>query len=310
MIVVLCCNAAMDRTYRVPNFRVGQFHQTSQFHVAAGGKGINVARVLRNLGHEVTVSGFAGGMIGQFIVTDLRDAEIKPAFVQIAEQSRLCQNFIDPVNHRETRLDEAGPLISPREVHRLEGIWPRLLTEVELAVISGSTPRGVPDTLYHDLIARAHEAGVPVVLDAHDHLLAQAIPARPTIITPNLGELQALMHRQLSVPQGVRGAGAELVHGGIELVLTSLGPRGAIVATESGAWLVEPAEIEVVSSVGSGDAMVAGLVSASVQQLPLPDRLKWAVAAGTANAAVLGAGMCDRTAIERLLAETSLTPLD
>ncbi len=310
MIVVLCCNAAMDRTYRLANFRVGQFHQTSQFHVAAGGKGINVARVLRNLGHEVTVSGFAGGMIGQFILTDLRDAEIKPAFVQIAEQSRLCQNFIDPVTHSETRVDEAGPLISPRELDQLAPLWTQVVGQAEIAVISGSTPRGMPDTLYHDLIARAHEAEVPVVLDAHDHLLAQAIPARPTIITPNLGELQALANRQLSVPQGVREAAADLVQGGIELVLTSLGSRGAIAVTESGAWLVKPAEIEAVSPVGSGDAMVAGLVSAIAERQPLCGRLKWAVAAGTANAAIFGAGMCDRTAIERLLPETSLTLLD
>ena len=118
MILVLCCNAAMDRTYRVENFRPGQFHRTSDFRVVAGGKSINAARVLRNLGHRVTVSGFAGGIIGQYIQTELRRAEIKPAFVEIAEESRLAQNFIDPVGHTETRVDEFGPLISPRELHR------------------------------------------------------------------------------------------------------------------------------------------------------------------------------------------------
>ncbi len=312
MILVLCCNAAMDRTYQVDHFRAGGFHQTSQFRVAAGGKGINVARMLRNLGQEVMVSGFAGGMIGRFILTDLRNYEIKPAFVQIAEQSRLCQNFVDSVNHTETRVDEAGPLISPNELRQMVRLWKRVLaqTDISIAVISGSTPRGVPDTLYHDLITLAHEADIPVVLDAHDALLAHAIPARPTIITPNISELQTLVNSPVSVPQGVQEAAGELIEGGIELVLTSIGPRGAIAVTESGSWMIEPAQIEVVSPVGSGDAMVAALVAATAERLPLPERLKWAVAAGTANAATFGASVCDRAAIEALLDDTSLTPLD
>ncbi len=309
MILVLCCNAAMDRTYRVENFGPGRFCHTSDFRVVAGGKGINVARVLRTLGHAVTVSGFAGGTIGQYIQTELRRAEVKPAFVQIAEESRLVQNFVDRVDHTETRVDEFGPLVSPREQGRLEKQWKRLLPQAEIAVIAGSTPRGVPDTLYHDMITLAHQASVPVVLDARDDLLAEAVLARPAIITPNLDELQTLMDRTLTVPQGVREAAGELVQGGTELVLTSMGAKGAIAIAESGAWLIEPPEVEVVSPVGSGDALVAGLVSATVEELPLPERLKWAVAAGTANAATFGASVCDRAAIEALLDDTSLTPL-
>ncbi len=310
MILTLCCNTAMDRTYRVANFGPGKFHHTSNFTVVAGGKGVNVARVLSTLGHKSTVTGFAGGIVGRFVVAELRRLEIKPAFAEIAEESRLVQNFIDPVAGTETRVDELGPLVSPHELRRLERRWTELLAEAQIAIIAGSTPRGIPDTLYRDLVSAAHQAGVPVIVDAHDELLAQSIAAAPTIITPNLAELQALVGRQLTVPQGVQQGAGELIQQGIELVLTSLGAVGAIAVTPSGCWLVQAPEVEAVSSVGSGDAMVAGLVAAIVEQVPLPERLKWAVAAGTANAAVFGAGLPDRSSVEDLLSDTVLTPLD
>ncbi len=310
MILILCCNVAMDRTYRVANFQPGNFHHTSDFQVVAGGKGVNVARALGALGHKSTVTGFAGGMVGRFVVAKLRRLEIKPAFVEIAEESRLVQNFIDSVASTETRVDELGPLVSPRELRRLERRWTKLLAEAQIAIIAGSTPRGVPDTLYRDLVTAAKQAGVPVIVDAHDALLAQSITAAPTIITPNLTELQALVGRQLTVPQGVQQGAGELVQRGIELVLTSLGGIGAIAVASSGCWLVEAPQVEVVSSVGSGDAMVAGLVAATVEGLPLTEQLKWAVAAGTANAAVFGAGLPDPSSVEDLLADTTLTPLD
>jgi len=310
MILILCCNAAMDRTYQVPNFRPGKFHHTSNFQVVAGGKGINVARALSALGHRSTVTGFAGGIVGRFVVNKLRHLEIKPAFTEIAEESRLVQNFIDPVAHTETRVDELGPLVSPRELRRLEQRWTKLLAEAQIAIIAGSTPRGVPDTLYRDLLTAAKQAGVPVIVDAHDALLAQSTAAAPTIITPNLAELQALVGRQLTVPQGVQQGADELIQQGIELVLTSLGGVGAIAVAPSDCWLIQAPQVEVVSSVGSGDAMVAGLVAAIVEGLPLTEQLKWAVAAGTANAAVFGAGLPDRSSVENLLADTTLTPLD
>jgi len=166
MILILCCNAAMDRTYRVANFQPGKFHHTSDFQVVAGGKGVNVARALSTLGHKSTVTGFVGGMVGRFVVSELRRLEIKPAFVEIAEESRLVQNFIDPVAHTETRVDETGPLVSPRELRRLAQLWQKLLAEAQIAVISGSTPRGVPDTLYRDLVSAARQSSPAVRLAA------------------------------------------------------------------------------------------------------------------------------------------------
>ncbi len=308
MILVLSCNAAMVRTYEVERFRVGQFHHASRFDVAAGAKGINVARVLRNLNHKVTVTGFAGGLIGQFIQTDLRRAGIKSNFVSIAEESRLCQTFVD-LDGTETRVDELGPLVSPREVARLKKMWHRLLADAQIAIIAGNPARGVPVDLYRELIEAANEAEVPTVLDVHDEPLQEGVKAAPQIIKPNLNELEWLMSRQLRVPQGVVEASQELLSGGIELVLTSLGVEGAIAVCGEGSWWIKPPQIELVSRVGSGDALVAGLVAATVEERPLAERWRWAVAAGSANAACFGIGRCTRAQVEQLLEQTDLTQL-
>lgn len=309
MILVLSCNAAMARTYDVSGFRTGQFHHASRFDVAAGAKGINAARVLRNLGHEVVVSGFVGGLIGRFVQTDLHKAGIESDFVQIAEESRLIQTFLDQARGTETRVDELGPLVSPREVDRLESRWRKLLCEAEIAAISGNAARGVPVELYRRLTAAAHEAGVPLVLDVHDELLRKAVPAAPEVMKPNLNELEWLMERQLSVPEGVVQASRELLAGGTKLVLTSLGAEGAVAVSCEESWRIEPPEVEVVNTVGSGDALVAGLISATIEGRELEERLQWAVAAGTANAATFGIGRCTRAQVEQLVDQTKLTPI-
>ena len=307
MILVLSSNAAMVRTYEVQNFKAGQFHHASRFEVGAGAKGINVARVLRKLGHSnVVVSGFAGGLVGRFIRTELRKAGIKPAFVEIAEESRLCQTFVDPAG-TETRLDELGPLVSPRELRRLSSLWRTLLPDAQIAVISGNAPRGVPSDFYHRLVEAAGEAGVPVILDVHDELLREAVKAAPEVLKPNLSELERLLDRQLSVPEGVIEASQELRAGGVELVLTSLGSEGAIAVCADGEWWIKPPEIKLVSRVGSGDAMVAGFISATVEEKALAERLRWAVATGAANAASFGIGSFSRARVEQLVGQTELT---
>jgi len=310
MILVASCNAAMVRTYEVKNFKVGQFHHASRFDVAAGAKGINVARVLRNLGHNnVVVTGFAGGIIGQFLQADLRKVTIKPAFVAIAEESRLCQTLVDSATGRETRVDELGPLVSPREVGKLRVRWRKLLPEAQIAVISGNPAQGVPSDFYRVLVEAAHEAGVPLVLDVHDELLREAAKAAPWVMKPNLSKLEYLMNRQLSVPDGIVEASQERLAEGIELVLTSLGPEGAIAVCAEGSWWIKPPQIKLVSRVGSGDAMVAGFISATVEEEPFKERLQWAVAAGTANAASFGIGRCTRTQVEELAEKTKLTEI-
>ncbi len=309
MITVLCANAGVDKTYEVPGFTVGGFHHPRRLRIAPGGKGINVARVLRALGHEVTVTGFLGGNPGQWVAGQLRREEIIPDFIQTAEDSRLCINVVDPTRKTQTRLDELGPLVTPTEVEALRRKWDRLLQDSAMAVIAGNAPRGVPFDLYGELVLMARGRQVPLVLDAHDELLRDAAPAGPTVLTPNLAELSVLFGGELSVPDGVLQASRQLVQSGTKVVICTLGAEGALIVTPNhGEWRARAPRVDVVSSVGCGDSLVAGFVSASVERRPLPERIRWAVAAGAACAATFGAGFATRAEIEALLPKVAVGP--
>jgi tagatose 6-phosphate kinase len=302
VILVLSANAGLDRTYEVQNYTVGMYHHPRRFRVLPGGKGVNVARVLRQLGQEVIITGFAGGHVGAALTAMLKADGIRTEFVRIAEESRTCINVIDETTRSQTQLDEVGPLVSPSELSALSHQWSRLLRHANLVVIAGSAPRGVPVDVYVDLIFSAKEARLPVVVDLHEPYLSPALQAGPTVLKPNASELAALVGGDLSVPHGVAAASRELLRSGIKLIVTSLGKQGAIAVTaDAGEWWAKPPQTENVSDVGSGDSMVAGLVHASLSRESLQQRLRWAVAAGTANAARFGAGTCTKEDIEKLV---------
>lgn len=312
MITVLSANAGIDRTYEVDNFAVGRYHFPRRFRVTAGGKGLNVARVLRKLGREVIVTGFAGGHIGNALTAMLKADGLRADFVRIAEESRLCINIVDPTTRTQTQVDEVGPLVSPSEIDQLRRQWARLLPASKLVVIAGSAPRGVPNNIYTEFVFMAKEHRLPVILDVREPYLAEAVQAGPTIVKPNLAELAALSgNTELPVPSGVVIAAKDLLRQGVKMVLASLGKQGAIAVTaEAGCWWAKPPAIDAISEVGSGDAMVAGLVHASLRKESLQGRLRWAVAAGAANAAKLGAATCELADIEPLLELVTVEALD
>ncbi|MGM0494080.1 MAG: 1-phosphofructokinase family hexose kinase [Armatimonadota bacterium] len=311
MITVLCANAGVDKTYEVPNFAVGGFYHPSAASTVAGGKGINVARVLAALNQVNTVLGFAGGNNGRFIAADLMEADLKTDLVNIAEESRVTINIIDRTQHTQTRVDEIGPLVTPTEVRRLRDRWTRNLRGSAMGIIAGSAPRGINLELYAELVEIARSMKKPVFLDAHDELLARAVPAGPTVVTPNLSELQRLVGRQLTVPEGIIATGTELLEDGIRVVLVTLGARGAIgVTRSSGIWWARPPKVDRISSVGCGDAFVAGFAVGSMQRRPFEQRLRLAAACGAANAETFGACNVTAARVAELEADVTLDRLD
>lgn len=310
LITVLCANAGVDKTYEVPNFATGGYYHPASARTTAGGKGINVARALMALGQGLVLTGFAGGNNGRFINANLLEAGLKADLIGVAEESRVTINVIDREQRTQTRIDEIGTLVTPTELRRLREGWARSLRSSAMGIIAGSAPRGVNLEFYADLIEDAQALKKPVILDARDELLARAIPAKPTVISPNLNELQRLVRRQLSVPDGVVAAATDLIEQGVRMVLVTLGARGAIgMAASGGAWWAKPPAIERISSVGSGDAFVAGFAAASMERQPFEERLRLAVACGAANAESPGA--CEITAerVAELLPQVTLDRL-
>jgi 1-phosphofructokinase family hexose kinase len=302
MILCLCPNAGVDRTYEVENFGLGQYHHPRRFQVASGGKGINVARALRVLGAKVALTGFAGGIACRFIEQEMNALDCHPAFVHIAEESRVCINIIDRNSRSQTQVDEVGPLVTPSEVDTLRRRWPRMLAKANLAVFSGSLPRGVPLDLYAELTEVCREARVPVLVDARDDVLRKTLPARPDIVKHNIFEMERLMGRQLSIPDGLFDAMKEILAQGVGTVVITLGKQGSLGADLAGeAYWVTPPDVDYVGGVGSGDAFLAGFAAAMIRGRPLADRLRWATATGAANAASLGACLFEREEVQKCL---------
>lgn len=311
VLTVLCLNAGIDRTYEVDGFEAGAYHRPQRVRVHAGGKGINVARVAHRLGVETIVSGFAGGAGGAFISQNLQREGVIADFVPIEEEPRVCINVVNRTGKSQTRVDETGPLVTPSELQKLRGKWKELLGKSRCAVLSGSAPRGMPRTIYAELIAAAREAGVPAILDARDELLAEGVKSLPLMVKPNLEEMSTLRGRTLQNPQQALAAAEELTNRGMSIVLVSMGGAGAVAATrKQGSWIVTPPKVEVVNTVGCGDAMVAGFVAASLGGKGIADCLRWGVAAGAANAAVFGNAGVTKGKLAELLPQVKVNRLD
>ena len=310
MILTVTLNAAVDKTYTVENFRIDRVHRPASWRIVPGGKGINVARVYTELGGEALATGFAGGHNGDYVLEGMRTEGLKHDFIRTAGESRVCIAILDPANKTQTELNEIGPEIAADEVERLRVKYESLVPGVEYAVLSGSTPPGVPDSIYREMVEIANHYEVPAVLDTSGEPLIQGLSAKPFMAKPNVHELSAVVGKQLATVEEVAEAATELNARGIEVVVVTLGRDGALVAGKDGVWRAKPPEIPFVSAVGSGDAFAAAFVYVVASGGPISEALKLGTGAGAANAMTFGAGFCKRDDIMRLAGETEVVPFE
>ncbi|HEX6456929.1 MAG TPA: 1-phosphofructokinase family hexose kinase [Solirubrobacterales bacterium] len=306
-------NAAIDRTVAVPNFRLGRRHRAVESRTVAGGKGINVARALNLLGRPVIASGFVGGPTGTRVLEQLRDESVLTDFTEIASETRVNLAVIDPTSGEQTEINERGPAVSAEEVKRLFDRIGYLAGGAKICVLAGSVPPGAGDDLYARLISDLGRRGIPVVLDAEGEAMLEGVRAGASMVTPNEREAEELVGQEFAD----RG---DLVQGLLELV--RLGATGAaitrpdgcvaIVGENAGRRLLEvhTEPLEPVSTVGSGDAFLAGYVAARYEGRSPEDCLAYGVACGAESTQHFGAGTVDRNQVERLLGEVSVHDLE
>ena len=310
MILTVTLNAAVDKTYTVDNFTIDRVHRPSSWRIVPGGKGINVARVFRELGGEAIATGFIGGHNGDYILDGMRAEGLKSDFVRTEGESRVCIAILDPAHKTQTELNEIGPAVTEEEVQRLRLKFESLVPGMEFAVLSGSAPPGAPDSIYRELIEVARHYGVRCVLDSSGRPLMEGLQAAPFMAKPNVHELSAVVGRQLATVEEAGAAAGELAEHGIQIMMVTLGRDGALVATGEGVWKARPPEISFVSAVGSGDALAAGFVFALTQGQSVQEALRLGTGAGAANAMTFGAGFCKREDIMQLADQTEVARLE
>lgn len=303
MILTVTPNTALDITYRVRSLRPHTAHRVTEVTERPGGKGLNVARVLAALGHEVTVTGFTGGVTGRALRDQLADTPgVVDALIPVAGATRRTIAVVDTTTGDSTQLNEPGPEITPGEWASFQEAYEVLLRSASAVALCGSLPPGVPVGAYAGLIRAARAAAVPVLLDTSGEPLRRGIAARPDIVKPNADELAELTgsHEPLRATQDARRRGAHTV-------VASLGPAGLLAATSEGHWRATPPAHVHGNPTGAGDSAVAGLLSGLVEQLPWPDRLARAVALSAATVRAPAAGEFDPTAYEELRGRVAVT---
>src|SRR4051812_36839205 len=311
MIITVPLNTAIDKTLAVPNFRLGRRHRTVEQTSMPGGKGVNVARVLKTLGAPVIATGLAGGATGTRLVEQLTQLSVLSDFVRIGEESRTNTAVIDPTTGEQTEINERGPSVSEQEIELFVDKLLYLAKGASLCVFAGSLPGNVPVDLYAGLIRELRRLGVVTVVDTDGDPLRRAVRAEPDVISPNVLEAEELVGHEFNDAEDHVIAVREMLElGAREAVMTM--PDGCYAMMRSaepqtGPTLyrvrVPPGRIEPRAAVGSGDAFLAGFVAARYSGRPTAECLAYGVACGAESTQHLGAGLIDPDRVERLLDE-------
>jgi 1-phosphofructokinase family hexose kinase len=313
MIITVTLNTAIDKTLSVPNFRLGRRHRTVEQTTMPGGKGVNVARVLKALGQPVIATGFTGGATGTRIVEQLTQLSVLSDFVRIREESRTNTAVIDPTTGEQTEINERGPKVSAQEVELFVDKLLYLAKGASVCVFAGSLPRDVDTDIYAKLIRELRRLDVATIVDTDGDPLRRAVRAEPDVISPNVLEAEELVGHEFNDGEDDwRIAVREM---------TDLGAREAIMTMPDGCFarmrsdepggepclyrvrVASPA-LEPRATVGSGDAFLAGFVAARYMGRKTAACLAYGVACGAESTQHLGAGLIDADRVDRLLAET------
>ncbi len=311
-IVALSLNAAIDQTITVPGFAAGAVNRVAASQADAGGKGVNVACFLAHVGHPVALAGLLGRDNVALFARHFAAMGVTDITVHVHGATRTNLKIVDPDGGIITDLNFPGPGVSGGDFDAVLRALERAASDgLDWLVLSGSLPAGLPSTTYAELITWGQRRGARVVLDTSGAPLAEAISARPDIVKPNRTELETLVGDPVPDRAAIVGAAGRLVAGGIGLVVVSLGAEGAVLRDRDGAWLaVPPDHIPVASTVGAGDAMVAGLIHAAIRGLPLAAAAKLATGFSLGALGEIGPRLPDPGRIETLAGRVTVMPLD
>lgn len=310
MIITVTLNAAVDRAVVVDSLVIGETNRPKYSRTDPGGKGINVSRVIRELGYDSLAMGFVAGATGRFVEAALNEAGIFDDFIHIPGRTRVNISILDESTGLQTRINEAGPEVEPRYLETLRQRLRRHFTAGSWVVLAGSIPPGLPPDTYADLLRFCHEHDIVTVLDADGEALEQGLRAKPFMVKPNRRELETLVGRRLPSDDDVLAAAKEIHARGIKLVAVSLAEQGSTVVSDEGIYRLVPPQVEANSTVGAGDSFVAGVVASLERGRSLSEALVLGTAAGTATALTPGTELCHFADITRLLPQVSITRLE
>ncbi len=298
MIYTLTLNPAVDYRMSICNIEYGATNRATSEQLSFGGKGINVSKVLKNLGIESVALGFCAGFTGDALLAHLDEYGIKHDFIKVGRGNTRINVKLSDAENRETEINASGPEVTATEKQQLFEKLKNYVTDGDIVILSGSVPKGVGNEIYSDIMRMLSARRISFVVDATGELLKNTLEYKPFLIKPNISELCGLLGRKLSSKEEVVAAAKELKSKGAQNVLVSMGGDGALLVDERGEVLSVPAHKgKVINTVGSGDSMVAGFVAGSEKSG------EYALALGNAcgGATAFSEGLATKAAAESLL---------
>lgn len=301
MITTISLNPSIDRTMEVGRLNPGGINRVLSHHNSAGGKGINVALTATALGLDAQCIGFMYKDGSKLFEKRLMVSSTAYNFIWCEGSVRTNLKIRDRESGLITEINEPGEPITPDLLKKMDELVALHAENSDYIVFTGSLPPGCPDDYYGRLIESVRGMGCRCVLDAEGPPMAASIPALPYMIKPNLYELELLTGKKLESIQAVRNAAFKFIKMGIEVVAVSMGDQGAVITNGEESYYAPKINIDVKSTVGAGDAMVAALVYGLMGERDLKDVLRMGVACGTARCAQEPAKGIDRTVYKAFL---------
>ncbi len=314
MILTVTLNPAVDHTVFVEGLRPFDTNRVVRTETDAGGKGVNLSRMVAELGGRTVATGFLGGQTGAFVRAVLDRQGVQHDFVEIDAETRTNVSVEDGSGRPPTAFSDPGPPI--------DGLaWETLLSRVAAwlprcgwLAVGGSLPPGLPDFAYRVLGEMARSNGVPWVLDADGIPFVEGLQAGPSLVKPNANEAARFLGAPVTTTGHALAAARALRErqsaGGAPdpVAIVSLGAEGAVAVGADGEFVASPIPVEARSTIGSGDSLIGGFLCGLERGLPLPEALRLGTAAGAATATTDGTRMGNRTLVEELQAKAHVRP--
>lgn len=315
LVACFALNPALDQTIEVRELHIGEVNRAQRAQIDAGGKGVNVASCLADYCSGVAVSGLLGRDNAALFEQLFEDKQILNRCVYVDGMTRVNTKLVDPSHGITTDINMPGPELNAAriasEIAHLCAIIDELAVTVRWFVLSGSLPPGWPADTYAQLIRRVRSHGCKVLLDASGKALEEGLRAEPHFLKPNEHELAELLGRELASPADIEAAVRELFarYAGIECVAVSMGGEGALFFNRTETLHAQALRVDLISSVGAGDAMVAGVIAACLEGLPLAGCAQLATAFSAAKLSRLGPHLPEPDLVRALASTVVVGPL-
>ena len=315
MVLTVTLNPAIDKILILDSFELHKLHRLQEGEgslVSAGGKGVNIAHMLKKLGHEVIASGFAGGHAGHLLCDAIREAGITTNFIFCPGSTRTNITILDRQKGQLTMINDFGQNISEEDVRFFLDNYEKLISRVELIVIAGSIPAGVSDDILVEMIEIAHRRGVRVVVNTSPEKMELLIKNSPFVINPDMRSKHQLFGKDLDGVEQFLEAGRAILKDAHQThyVIFTHRIENVVAVTQEKGYIIRPLGLKIVNMLGYGDAWLSGFIHACLLGKKEQEIFRFASAVGLTNVENIHKEIQDVKIVDRNLSRIEVEQIE